>query len=124
MSSATPVLVAEDELLVALFLTDILEDYGYPIIGPCRSAAAALETAAVEPPSLAIIDICLSGDADGVSLARALKERYRTSVIFLSGHMDTIRRPEVMAIQPSAILQKPCLPEQIKQALEGALSSQ
>lgn len=121
MSSVRSVLLAEDELVVALFLTDILEEYGYTVIGPCASAAAAMESADAEPPLLAVIDVTLSGDTDGIALARALKDRHQTSIIFLSGHADTSQRPEVLAIEPSAILQKPCLPEQIKEALEGAL---
>jgi DNA-binding response OmpR family regulator len=53
------VLLAEDELLIALDLESILQDAGANVIGPCPTLKSALKTASEEALSLAILDVRL-----------------------------------------------------------------
>ena len=121
MASGT-VLIVEDEPLVALFLTDLLEDLNQTVIGPATSPEAALTTAAEAPPQIAIIDANLGGRGDGISLAGELQARHGTRIIFLSGDASLSTNPAVHAINPLAVLQKPCPPGELEAALRAAKS--
>ena len=114
------VLIVEDEPLVALFLADVLEDLGQTVIGPAATPEAALEAAATTAPQIAIIDANLGGRGDGIALAGELQGRHGTRIIFLSGDASLTVNPAVHALKPSAVLQKPCPPGELEQALRAA----
>lgn len=124
-NSASPsreqVLIVDDEALVAAFLTDLVEDLGLQVIGPVSSSEEAMEAAAREAPAVAIVDVSL-GSGDGIALAAKLRESYGTAIIFLSGHSDVAANPAVQALEPVAVLSKPCLPNEIEAALSAARS--
>lgn len=114
------VLVVEDEPLVAMFLSDLLEDLGKTVVGPAATAEAALAVAAEAPPDIAIIDARLGGRGDGVTLAGELQRLHETRIIFLSGDASLSTNPAVHAIKPLAVLQKPCSPKELESALRAA----
>jgi len=53
------ILIAEDEILIALDMEAAFLDAGAHVIGPCATVAAAVEAAKNEELSLAILDIRL-----------------------------------------------------------------
>src|ERR1700719_2898037 len=85
--AASRVLVVEDDPLVASYLCDLLDEFGY-ICALASSSCDALWLAAKESPDIVILDICLNGPTDGVALARTLGDRFSIPVIFLSGTYD------------------------------------
>src|SRR5688500_8669435 len=120
--TAGSVLIVEDELLVGLFLTDLLEDLDQMVIGPAASPQAALAAAAKTPPQIAIIDVNLRGKGDGIALAGELQHLHGTRIIFLSGDASVAANPAVHAVKPVAVLQKPCPPGALETALRAAMA--
>jgi two-component system, response regulator PdtaR len=121
-ASGTPpgtVLIAEDEPLVALFLTDVVEELGLTVIGPATTPEKALKAAAETPPHSAIIDANLGDSGDGIALAGELQRLHGTRIIFLSGDASLSANPAVQAINPLAVLQKPCPPGELEAALRA-----
>jgi two-component system, response regulator PdtaR len=116
------VLIAEDEPLVALFLTDVVEEQGFTAIGPAATPEAALAAAAGTPPQTAIVDANLGAKGNGIALAEALQSRHGTRIIFLSGDASLSANPAVLSLNPLAILQKPCPPGELEAALRTAES--
>ena len=114
------VLIVEDEPLVALFLADVLEDLNQTVIGPAATPEAALTAAAETPPQIAIIDANLGGKGDGIVLAGELQRRHGTRIIFLSGEARLAANPAVQALNPMAVLEKPCPPGELEAALLAA----
>jgi DNA-binding NarL/FixJ family response regulator len=114
------VLIVEDELLVGMYLVDILEDTGFSAVGPAVNAAQAFKLAESERPEIAIVDISVAGACDGVDIGGELARRFGIALIFTSGHGDVAERPEVRELAPVAVLRKPCLPHQIEEALMRA----
>ncbi|WP_246206458.1 response regulator [Propylenella binzhouense] len=115
-------MIVDDEALVALFVADVVEDLGFQVIGPVRDVEGAIAAAETHKPQAAIVDVGLGNrGASGLDVARELADRHGTAVIFLSGYADLERDPDVQALKPVAILQKPCLPEHIEAALKAAL---
>jgi CheY-like chemotaxis protein len=119
--TANPILVVEDEFLVADYVRSVLEDAGYPIAGTAASAAEALAIAVAGRPALALLDVRLSGGDDGVALAGRL--RSVLPVVFVSGSGDPKTRARIAAAAPSGFLQKPVSPEALLDAVRSALAS-
>lgn len=78
------VLVAEDELLIAMDLERTLADLGCEVVGPAASVARATELAATEPIDGAILDIDLGGEST-LALAASLRAR-GVPVLLATGH--------------------------------------
>ena len=63
------VLIVEDEVLVALVLKVVLEQAGHQVVGPGFSAGEALQLAEAEQPDVALVDIDLRSEIDGIAVA-------------------------------------------------------
>lgn len=68
------VLIVEDESLIAMELTFILEDAGYEVIGPVATVRAALEVLNRTPPDACVLDVNLRGE-HSAAVAAALKSQ-------------------------------------------------
>nr|WP_306266193.1 response regulator [Pararhizobium sp. IMCC3301] len=121
--SSAKILVVEDQMIIAMFLTDLLDDLGFSVLGLACNGAEASRLAEQEQPDVAMVDISLAAERDGVEIARDLVDRFGTKIIFMSGHDGVAEWPEVMALSPVAVLNKPCLPAQIEAALHQAVST-
>ncbi|MFH1035794.1 MAG: PAS domain S-box protein [Pseudomonadota bacterium] len=101
------ILVVEDDELFRSLMSRYLEALGYPSPLLAGEARGGLELAARERPSLALVDIGLPGDMDGIEAARQLRAQMGIPVIFItgSGDSDTIERAR--AAQPVGYLLKP-----------------
>lgn len=115
------VLIAEDEVLVSRFLADLVEDAGMVVGGIARSADEARAAAAARPPELALVDVNLKGSSgNGIDLAANLMAGHGTAIIFITGESGVADWPEVTALQPAAVLEKPFLPDELIAALRCA----
>ena len=106
------VLVVEDELLIALDIETILEEAGYSVLGPVKSASAALEKIASTGADLALLDVNLE-TGNTFPVADVLSER-GIPFIFMTGHTQTAF-PQQHRARP--ILNKPCRPGHLIEAL-------
>ncbi len=112
-----PVLLVEDEALVALDLMNDLTRHGYWVVGPATSLAAAEELLARHRPVCALIDVRLGERETTAALAAALSEQ---SIPFLvmTGFMAE-ELPAEFAGAP--LLRKPvALPELLRRIEEIA----
>ena len=96
-------MIVEDEVLVATVLRSELEDAGYHILDLTDRVAAALEVAKASQPDLALVNIQLAADDDGIELAEQLKA-LGIPVLLISGQVSRARSERTVAI---ASLPKP-----------------
>lgn len=112
------ILVVEDEAVVALYLSSLLEDLSYAVCGVAATGAAALGIAEQERPALALVDIGLGGRIDGIDTACALRDRYAVPSLLMSGASD----PETLARAQRAgshgFLPKPYTAADLKAAID------
>ena len=101
------ILIVEDERIIALDLKRRLERFGYSVVGLASEANEAIAMAGREMPDLVLMDIMLSGDADGVSAATEIRRLYRIPVVFLTAYADeaTIQRAKIA--EPLGYVLKP-----------------
>ncbi len=79
------ILIVEDEPLVAFDNEYMLKDEGYDVVATVDTPAEALAVIAAEPLDLVLTDIKLSGDGDGIDVARAARAK-NVPVLFVTGH--------------------------------------
>jgi len=116
------ILIVEDEALVASYIQEVLLEAGFEVTGIAASGPEALSLAAEHEPELALVDIRLAGPIDGIELACALRERFGTPAIFLSGLIDADITSRAEVASPLGFLHKPFRPSQVFNAIERALN--
>jgi CheY-like chemotaxis protein len=104
------VLIVEDEIIVALFMEDILAEFGYAVAGVVSRLDEAM--ARDSDFDLAVLDVHLNGKsvfdfADKLAAAG-------TPFVFATGYGER-GVPERFSTRP--VLQKPFSPEDLKRAL-------
>lgn len=112
------VLVVEDEFIIALDLSETVQDLGYEIEGPYADKENAFESIEDDLPDCAILDV-FTEDGEVYPLADALAEA-GVPIIFHSGHVTPdelrVRYPDAQACA------KPCPPDQLIDALQEAVA--
>jgi CheY-like chemotaxis protein len=111
-ASALRILVVEDEMLVALLLQTLLEEFGHRIVGPVAQLDAAIEMAEREPVDLAILDVNING-AEVYPVAATLQSR-NIPFLFVTGYGRTSLR-EPYRNRPA--LQKPYRSDDLRHAI-------
>lgn len=81
------ILIVEDDPFVAEDLQDKLERLQYRVIGVAESFHAALEEIGRQKPDLALLDIELKGELNGIDLAKELSQ-HEIPFIFLTSVQD------------------------------------
>ena len=74
------VLLAEDDADIRDLVSMILEDFGYDMV-TVGNADDALRECREQPPALALLDVSMPGDLDGLDVTRALRADAGTSGI-------------------------------------------
>ncbi|HWQ87601.1 response regulator [Brevundimonas sp.] len=97
-------MVVEDDPGMASDLTEMLTAAGHGVVGPFSDAAAARTAAGLYALDLALLDINLAGEGDGVDLARTLTRTWGVPVIFLTGNVEAAARHARLA---AALVLKP-----------------
>ena len=120
-SKPVSILIVEDEALIASYIEEVLGESGFSVAGIAASGPEALSLAAETTPSLALVDIRLTGPIDGIELACLLRERFAVPAIFLSGLADADTTARARTARPLGFLPKPFLPSQVFNAIQRAL---
>ena len=116
------ILIVEDEGLIALHLTELLENAGYRVASPACSGEMVLRDIASAPlPDLILMDIALAGSLDGIETARQIRRRFPIPVVFLTAYSNQNRIDEAMEVSPFGYLTKPVMEEDLLGAIRRAL---
>ena len=79
----TKIVIAEDEALIRLDLTETLIEEGYDVIGQASDGAEAIRLVAELRPDVAILDIKMPG-TDGLTAARSIIDQRLAAVVILT----------------------------------------
>jgi two-component system, response regulator PdtaR len=115
------ILIVEDEFLIAIAAEEALLAAGFEVVGIADSYEAALGMADALRPDLALMDIRLKSDKDGIDTATELRQRHDIPSIFTSGNQDPANVTRAAPCRPAAWLPKPYSDEQIVQAVRDVL---
>jgi PAS domain S-box-containing protein len=119
--SQLSVLIVEDEAILAAHLASKVKLLGYRVIGPVSAGEEALALAQDERPDIALLDIRLDGQIDGIETATRLKQSQDVPVIFLTAHSDQETLKRASAVGPFGYILKPFEERDLATQLEVTL---
>ena len=111
------VLVVEDEMMIAMLIEDMLEEFGCKLVGPATNVPRALELIGKENVDIAVLDLNLDGQ-DTYAIADALQQK-NVPFVFATGYGSAGLRK---GYEKWPILQKTFQAKDLETALEEALS--
>lgn len=101
------ILIVEDEAIVAMTMSMVLDSAGHQVVGIANDEASAAKQVARSRPDLALVDIKLANNSDGVQTALRLKARHPLKVVFVSGYLDSHTQKRAAAVDPAGYVVKP-----------------
>src|SRR4051794_39231230 len=116
------VLVVEDEWLISIQLEQTLAAVGFEVVGTAGSAANAVALAGRERPDLVLMDIRLSGPADGIEAPREIRAPLGLRRLFGSARADRTPVARGSTVSPAGWLPKPFTEAELLRAVRAALS--
>jgi len=119
MSERLRVLVCDDEPQILRALRVILREAGFEVL-PAANAREALDSAALRPPSAAIVDLVLP-DGDGVEVCRSLREWSDMPIVVLSAVGEEAEKVRALNAGADDYVTKPFGPSELIARLNAAL---
>ena len=117
---AGKVMVIEDEAIIAMDISSIVEDAGHRITGIARTRKGAVELAAKERPDLILADIQLADNSSGIDAVNDILAQFdHVPVIFITAFPERLltgERPE-----PAFLITKPFTEDQVRSAVGQAM---
>jgi PAS domain S-box-containing protein len=118
---APRILLVEDERIVAMDLQARLQRLGYAVAGIASTGEEAIKAATDTRPDLALVDVRLKGEMDGIEVAGQFRKRLGVPVIFLTAYADADTVERAKKTEPLGYLIKPFQEEELITSIELAL---
>lgn len=122
--AAGRILIVEDFADSRDMYIEFLEAQGFEVAG-AEDGLAALKSIESAPPDVVVLDVALP-KLDGLSVLRRLRADPRYAnlpVLTLSASLGTDYHKLAMAAGATAALEKPCLPDELLEAVRKALKN-
>lgn len=116
------ILVVEDEMIIGAKVSMFLTELGYEVTGILPRAEEALLQLQENMPDIALLDIQLKGNMDGIALAQVLQQEHEIPVVFLTANSDDATFSRAKEVKPYAFLTKPFKKLDLQRALELTIS--
>mgnify|MGYP000252227414 FL=1 len=117
------VAIVEDEPLIAENLAMYLNNTDFEVAGIAYNYEDALQLIINEHPDIALLDINLESDKDGIDLGEYIFNHIHIPFIFLSSYSDRNTLDRAKKIQPSGYLVKPFNEKSLLTTLEIGLAN-
>lgn len=100
--------IVEDEVILAMALTLMLEDWGHQVVGTADTEAAALALVDSERPDAVLMDIGLGRKESGLRAAQIIRESNDIPIVFCTAYADSQAiQAEVRGIDDAYLVGKP-----------------
>lgn len=113
------ILIVEDELVLQLMLTHMLEKIGFKHIDKATKGSKAISLCNKNDYDLILMDIILQDSIDGIEAYRQIKQKKDIPVIYITGNTDPKNRERAQDIGFHEYLGKPITFVQLKETIEN-----
>ena len=103
----TRILVVEDDFLIALQTEAALTEAGFDVVGTATTAEESMALAREQRPVLAVMDVRIASQRDGIDAAGELFRELGIRCIFATAHDDRHTRERAEPYAPLGWLAKP-----------------
>ena len=118
---SVPVLIIEDEQIVASDIARIVQDMGHRVAGIAASQTDAVALADRLKPGLVLADIRLEDGGDGIAAAHTILEAYSVPIVFVTGYPERLLTGS--GLEPAFVVAKPFDDEALKVTIAHALGT-
>lgn len=118
---SVPVLIIEDEPIIAADIARIVEEMGHHVVGTAGRERRSVAMAEELKPGLVLADIKLEGDGDGISAAQAILEAYKVPIVFVTGYPERLLTGR--GLEPAFVVSKPFVADTLKVTIANALAT-
>lgn len=101
------VLIVEDDLIIANDIASLLRHNGYEVIGIATNKRKALFYINQFSIDIAILDISMEEESDGITISKIIRDKHHFPFIFLTSFSDDKILTEAQEQEPEAYLVKP-----------------
>jgi CheY-like chemotaxis protein len=115
------ILIADDEIGILDLLKKFLRQAGHEVVAAATSGDEALDLARELKPELALMDIVMPGEIDGIRAAGIMKGELQIPTIFITGYANQEYRDRAKFVEPYGYIIKPFKLEQLQATIEMAL---
>jgi DNA-binding LytR/AlgR family response regulator len=115
------ILVTEDESIVRKDIERCLGNLGYNVVASADNGEDAISLAMKHKPDLALMDIMIKGDMNGIAAAEEIKRNMDIPVVFLTAYADESTLNDAKMAEPHGYILKPFKDVDIQTAIEMAL---
>ncbi len=118
---AKQILIVEDDNDVVGYIEHLLKSLGYTVCAVVSSGEEAIQKAAQTHPDLALIDMMLKGDLDGIALAEQMRDRFNIPTVYLTTYADKALLQRAKITEPFGYVLKPFAERRLHLNIEIAL---
>lgn len=123
METRINILIVEDEGILAMDLSDQLEDDGYQVVGVASNGRKAIDMFRQHSVDLVLCDINIKGEIDGIQTISELCQIREVAVIYLTAQTDRETILRAKQTYPAAYITKPFETTALRLAIEMALNN-
>ncbi len=120
-SSKGSVVIVEDDMLLSLVESRIIEKLGYTVIGKAQSGEQAVDMVRQMKPDAVVMDISLKGKMSGLDASEEIRNFSMVPIIFLSGSSESEMIKSAKKIGNADYLVKPIKADDILNPLKKAV---
>ncbi|EFK10333.1 PAS domain S-box protein [delta proteobacterium NaphS2] len=115
------ILIADDDLITRMELSEMLDSAGHDLVGEAETGQQAIQMARNFHPDLIVMDIVMPGGMDGIAAAEKIKKESDTAIVFISGYGDPEYIERAKRLEPFGYVMKPFEEREVKAFIEIAL---
>lgn len=120
--SGKNVLIVEDDRLLSLVASRLVQKLGHNVVGTADNGFDALEKVNTQNPDVILMDIRLKGDLNGIETVERIKQHHETPVIYVSGSSYPQSRERAEKNGYEGFLLKPIQIEDLRQIFNTIFS--
>ena len=121
--SEIKILIVEDDPFIAEDIRDLLAQVNYSVVGVAHSKAEACNLLRNKTPDIALLDINLGDNTDGIAIAEIINKEYKIPFLYLTSYSTKVILDKVKHTLPMGYIVKPFDEADLFTAIEIAISN-
>lgn len=106
-NSTFKILIVDDEVLIAEYLKDVLNELGYRNLALAHNKRQAMIQLEEFQPELVLLDIRMKDELEGIQIAERINQEYKVPFIYITAQSDKEIITKALGTKPAGYITKP-----------------